>query len=66
MPANRYNRRYLSTKARKSGHMIEDPTLEQEEPALERVPRVVATANGSTAGATNGTAARGGAHARGR
>jgi GTP cyclohydrolase II len=66
MPANRYNRRYLSTKARKSGHMIEDPTLEQEEPALERMPRVVANANGSGAAAANGTAAKGGAHARGR
>jgi GTP cyclohydrolase II len=34
MPANRYNRRYLSTKARKSGHLIDDPGLEQLEPAL--------------------------------
>ncbi len=34
MPANRYNRRYLSTKARKSGHLIEDPGLEQLEPEL--------------------------------
>jgi GTP cyclohydrolase II len=38
MPANRYNRRYLSTKARKSGHLIEDPALEQQEPALRIVP----------------------------
>ena len=36
MPANRYNRRYLSTKARKSGHLIDDPELEQHEPALPR------------------------------
>ncbi len=53
MPASRYNRRYLSTKARKSGHLIDDPALEQEEPALERAPRIVATAgNGFANGAT--------------
>ena len=63
MPANRYNRRYLSTKARKSGHLIEDPTLEQEEPALERAPRLVATSGN---GSANGAATAGGTHARGR
>jgi GTP cyclohydrolase II len=36
MPANRYNRRYLSTKARRSGHLIDDPALEQQEPTLPR------------------------------
>ena len=36
MPVNRYNRRYLSTKARKSGHLIDDRALEQAEPTLPR------------------------------
>jgi GTP cyclohydrolase II len=41
IPANQYDRRYLATKARKSGHLIPDVELEQaEEPELaERVRR---------------------------
>ena len=31
-PANAYDRSYLETKARKSGHLIEDRDLEQAEP----------------------------------
>jgi hypothetical protein len=31
VPANRYNRRYLRTKAAKSGHLMSDPALEQME-----------------------------------
>ncbi|HTS15664.1 MAG TPA: GTP cyclohydrolase II [Candidatus Sulfotelmatobacter sp.] len=35
IPANPYNRRYLSTKAHKSGHLIEDRALEQaDEPVI--------------------------------
>ena len=38
MPANEYNERYLHTKATKSGHLIQDPALEQmEAPILEGV-----------------------------
>ena len=36
MPTNRYNVQYLRTKARKSGHLIEDAELEQQEPPIER------------------------------
>jgi GTP cyclohydrolase II len=32
IPANAYNRHYLETKASKSGHLIDDPALEQLEP----------------------------------
>ena len=31
IPANEHNRAYLATKARKSGHLLGDPGLEQQE-----------------------------------
>jgi hypothetical protein len=38
IPPNEYNERYLHTKATKSGHLIEDPALEQMEmPMLEGI-----------------------------
>lgn len=40
IPANPYNRRYLRTKARKSGHLIEDRALEQADEPLIRPSRL--------------------------
>ncbi len=37
MEPNQFNRAYLETKARKSGHLMGDPGLEQQEPEPERV-----------------------------
>jgi GTP cyclohydrolase II len=52
IPANRYNRRYLATKAAKSGHLMGDPGLEQQE--LPEVRGTDADAP-SAAGRSNGT-----------